>query len=80
MTQMNFSTKQKQMHRVVAKRDQGWGRVDGEFGVSRCKLLYIEWIYSKVLLYNTGTHAISISCESEYKKECIYVYNLNFAM
>ena len=34
---MNFSTKQKQTHRVVAKRDQGWGRVDWEFGVSRCK-------------------------------------------
>ena len=26
----------------------GW-----EFGISRCKLLYIEWINDKVLLYST---------------------------
>ena len=25
-----------------------------EFGVSRCKLLHIEWINNKVLLYSTG--------------------------
>ena len=28
--------------------------VDWEFGISRCKLLYIGWINSKVLLYSTG--------------------------
>ena len=33
-----------------------WGRehgegMDWEFGVSRCRLLYIEWISNKVLLY-----------------------------
>ena len=33
----------------------GRGRAgkDGEFGISRCKLLYIEWINNKVLLYST---------------------------
>ena len=33
----------------------GWGRegMDWEFGVSRCKLLYREWINNKVLLYST---------------------------
>ena len=48
MTQMNLSTKQKQTHR---HREQthgcqgGGGRgMDGEFGISRCKLSYIEWI------------------------------------
>ena len=30
--------------------------MDWEFGVSRCKLLYIEWINSKVLLYSTGNY------------------------
>ena len=29
---------------VVAKGEQGGGRMDWEFGISRCKLLYIEWI------------------------------------
>ena len=35
---------------------QGAGRngMDGEFGVGRCKLLYLEWISNRVLLYSTG--------------------------
>ena len=27
-----------------------------EFGISRCKLLYIEWINNKVQLYSTGSY------------------------
>ena len=34
----------------------GRGEVDWEFGFSRCKLLYIEWINSKVRLYSTGNY------------------------
>ena len=30
--------------------------MDWEFGVSRCKLLHIEWINNKVLLYSTGNY------------------------
>lgn len=30
--------------------------LDWEFGVSRCKLLYIEWIDNKVLLFRTGNY------------------------
>ena len=33
----------------------GGGRMEWEFGISRCKLLYIEWINDKVLLYSQGT-------------------------
>ena len=33
----------------------GWG-MDWEFGVDRCKLLHLEWINSKVLLYGTGNN------------------------
>ena len=29
--------------------------MDREFAVSRCKLLSIEWMNTKVLLYNTGS-------------------------
>ena len=33
---------------------RGWGWRNGvEFGISGCKLLYIEWIDNKVLLYST---------------------------
>ena len=28
--------------------------IDWEFGVGRCKLLHLEWINNKVLLYSTG--------------------------
>ena len=60
MTQMNLFTKQKQTHRH--KKTDLWlpggggvgGALDWEFGISRCKLLYIEWINNKVLLYSTG--------------------------
>ena len=50
--------------------------MDLEFGVSRCKLLYIEWINNKVLLYSTGNHiqypAINYNGK-EYEKEYVYV-------
>ena len=29
-------------------------RMEWEFGISRCKLLYTGWINNKVLLYSTG--------------------------
>ena len=32
------------------------GGLDWEFGTSRCKLLYIEWINNTVLLYSTGNY------------------------
>ena len=41
---------------MVAKGEEGEGGLDWEFGISRCKLLYIEWINSKVLLYSTGNY------------------------
>ena len=62
---------------VVAKGEGGGGGMDWEFGVSRCTLLYIEWINNKVLLYSTGR----IQCPminyngKEYEKECMYMYN-----
>ena len=61
MTQMNISVKQKQTHRhreqtcgcQVGGGKVGEGRI--EFGISRCKLLYIRWI-NKVLLYSKGNY------------------------
>ena len=55
---MNLSTKQKQTHRhgeqtcgCQGGRGAGGG-MEWEFGISRCKLLYIEQINNKVLLYS----------------------------
>ena len=36
---------------------RGRREVEGWSGISRCKLLYIEWINHKVLLYSTGNTA-----------------------
>ena len=41
---------------MIAKVEDGWGGKDWEFRISRCKLLYIGWINSKVLLYSTGNY------------------------
>ena len=34
---------------VVVKAEGVGGGMEWEFGVSRCKLVYIEWIHNKVL-------------------------------
>ena len=50
------------------------GGMEWEFGLSRCKLLYIEWINSKVLLYSTGNYTqypVINHNGKEYEKECI---------
>ena len=57
MIQMNLSMKQKQTHRLtVAKRVRAAGRMNSDFGISSCKLLYMELINNKVLLYSTGNY------------------------
>ena len=41
---------------MAAKGEEGGRGIEWEFGVSRCKLLYIGWINNKVLLYSTGNY------------------------
>ena len=57
--QMNLSTEKKQTHRhgeqtCGCQGEGGGSGMDVEFGVSRCKLLHLEWISNEVLLYSTG--------------------------
>ena len=50
--------------------------MEWEFGVSRCKLLYREWINNKDLLYNTGNYIqypVINHSGKEYEKECVCV-------
>ena len=60
MTQINRSMKYRVtdiVNRLMVAWVEGvWGGMDWEFGVSRCKLLYIQWINNKVLLYSTGNY------------------------
>ena len=41
---------------VVAKEEGCGGEMDWKFGISRCRLLYIEQINTKVLLYIPGKY------------------------
>ena len=41
---------------MVAKGEGVGGGMDWDVGVSRCKLLYTEWINNKVLLYSTENY------------------------
>ena len=52
----------------------GGSGVNWEFGLSRCKLLNLEWISSEVLLYSTGNYIQSLVIEHDrryYEKECV---------
>ena len=78
MTQINISMKRKQTC-TYRKQTCGcqvgdWGGKDQKFGISRCKILYIEWINNKVLLYSTGNYVqypVINHNGKEYEKECI---------
>ena len=61
---------------MVTKGEGDGGGMDWEFGISRCKLFYTEWINNKVLLHGTGNHIqypVINHKGKEYDKECIYV-------
>ena len=79
MAQRTLSKKQTDIKNtpVVAKGERGGGRMGWEFGISRCKLVYTEWINNKVLLYSTGSYIqypVVKHNGKEYKKEYIYIY------
>ena len=40
-------------------------RMDWEFGVSRGKLLDLEWISNEILLYSTGNYIHSLGLEHD---------------
>ena len=65
---MNLSTEQKQTHRhgeqTCGCQRRGSG-MDGEFGISKCKLLHIEWISNEVLQCSTGNCIQSLVIERD---------------
>ena len=76
-----MNTSMKQTHREQTCGCQGEEAddvgMDWEFGISRCKLLYIEWINNKVLLYSTGKYRVIKHNGKEYEKECVYMYHVH---
>ena len=62
---------------MVAKGEGVGGRMEWKVGVSRCKLLYTEWIKNKVLLYSTENYIQYLGITyngKESEKEYIYMY------
>ena len=57
---------------ILDSRDKG--RMDWEFGISRCKLFYAEWI-NRVLFYSTGNY-IQYPLMDRLKRMCVYIYSL----
>ena len=82
MAQMSLTIKQKQTQRCREQNHGCWGGdwwrgMDWELGISRCKLLHIEWKNSKVLLYSTGNYIqhLRVNCNEEgYKKKNLYMH------
>ena len=73
MLEINLSMKQKLLRckeQICSCQGTGErGRMDWESGISRCRLLYMEWINNKALLYSTGNYiqyAIINHNEKEY--------------
>ena len=50
---------------MVAKEEDGESGMDGEFGVDRRKLSYLERISNEVLLYSTGNYMQSLGIERD---------------
>ena len=48
--------------------------MDWELGVSRCKLLHIQWINNKILLYSTGNYIQYFVINHNGKEYDKYIY------
>ena len=69
MAPMKLSTQKKLMdleNRLVVAKAEGVGSgMDWESGISRCKLLPLEWISNEILLYSSGNYIQSLVMEHD---------------
>ena len=64
-------------NRCVGAKVGGGEEKECEDGISRCKLVYMDWISNKVLLCSTGNYIQYLVINhngKEYEKEYIYIY------
>ena len=66
---MNLSTKKKHIENrlTFAKGEGGGSGMDTVFGVSRHRLLHLEWISNEVLLHSTGNYIPSPGIDHDGK-------------
>ena len=51
--------------------------MEGEYGVSRCKLYHLEWLSKEVLLYSTGNYTQSLGIDHDgryYEILVVHIY------
>ena len=84
--QINIFMKQKQTHKYKEQIDrcqrEGEGGKDWEFGISRCKLVYMGWINNKVLFCSTGNssqYPVISHSGKEYEKEYMEIVTLLYS-
>ena len=60
---------------LVARVKGGGGGMDWEFGVDSCKLLHLEWMSNKVLVYSTRNynHYPEINHDGKECKNTMYI-------
>ena len=61
----------------LLRRKGDRGGMEPEFEVSKCELLYVEWIKNEVPLYNIGNYIpypVISHNGIEYRKEYKYIY------
>ena len=76
---MNLSTEQKQTHRgrkqtCGCQGEGGGSGIDWEFGISGCKLLHLEWLKNKVLLYSTGNYLLEETMMEDNVRKRMYIH------
>lgn len=68
---------------MVANGEGEWAGMDWESGICKSKLLHIEWINNKILLYSTGNYIQYLviyhngkEYETEYTYVCTFFFNV----
>ena len=72
MAQTNLSTEKKQTHRqknrfAAARGERRKNGMDWEFGVSRYKLLHLDWIGNEAPLNSAGIYSQSLGVHHDGK-------------
>ena len=52
---------------MFAREERGEQGVDREFGGWKCRVLPLEWMHGRVLLYSTGNRVQSLGLEHDGK-------------
>ena len=79
--ELNCETESDSETRLVVAKVRGKGEgMDWEIGISRCKLLYTDWINNTDLLYSTGNYIHYLVLSHNGKKKCTCMYNNHSAI